>query len=73
MAWSANSDHDSFSMRPPELPDSRRSYAIRVKSWASVSSGCMPFHTPAVDHFSIVASKPPGASMSSGGPEPRTV
>jgi len=32
----------------------------------------MPFHTPAVVHFSIVASKPPGASMSSAGPEPFT-
>ncbi len=29
--------------------------------------------TPAVSHFSIVASNPPGASMRSAGPEPRVM
>jgi hypothetical protein len=42
-----------------------------VNSRDRLSSGCMPFQTPAVAHFSIVASKPPGASISRAGPEPR--
>src|SRR5919106_3964779 len=29
-------------------------------------------YTPSVVHFSTVASKPPGANISSGGPEPNT-
>jgi hypothetical protein len=41
---------------------------MTVKSLVSVSSGRMPFHTPAVVHFSMVAS---GASISKAGPEPR--
>ncbi len=71
LACSAKSDQVSFSTRPPEAPDSRRSYATTRKKSDSVSRGRMPFQTPAVVHFSSVASKPPGASMSRAGPEPR--
>jgi len=42
-----------------------------VKARASASSASSPVQAVPVRHFSMVASKPPGASMRSAGPDPR--
>ena len=70
MPCSAKSAQDRRSTRPPEAPDSRRSYMTTVKARASASGAAMPVHALPVRHFSMVASKPPGASISSAGPVP---
>jgi hypothetical protein len=39
---------------------------------ARLSIGLTRFHTGLVDHFSMVASNPPGAHISTAGPLPTT-
>jgi hypothetical protein len=46
---------------------------MSVKCSDNVSNGRMPFQTPESDHRSMVASKSPGASINSAGPEPRVM